>query len=131
MIKKIDIKKIDIKEIDIIMNLQINTNAYLNNLIKKFKKELDGFIYASTINEIIGMKKIYIRYISIKGQFGYGGFYNKVIETDGQFYILLINSNKKIWEVSFNNNFIFYKKINTNDDDKRNLFNNFLQKYDK
>ena len=120
-----------IKEIDIIMNLQINTNTYLNNLIKKFKKELDGFSYASTINEIIGMKKIFIRYISVKGQLGYGGFYNKVINKNGQFYILLISSTKKIWEVSFNDNFIFYKKINTDDDDKRELFNNLLKKYDK
>jgi hypothetical protein len=53
------------KEIDIIMNLQINAKTYLNNLIKKFKKELDGFSYVSSINEIIGMKKIYIRYISV------------------------------------------------------------------
>jgi len=119
------------KEIDIIMNLQINTKTYLNNLIKKFKKELDGFSYVSSINEIIGMKKIYIRYISVKGQLGYGGFYSKVIKKNDQFYILLINSNKKIWEVSFNDNFIFYKMINTNNDDKREFFNSFLKKYDK
>lgn len=118
-------------EINIIMNLDINTNNYLAKLVKKYKKDLFGFIYAENINEIIQFKNVFIRYITIKGQLGYGGFYYKVIEENKKYYILLINQNKKIWKVSFDDNFIFYKNIENNNDQKRNFFNDLLSKFNK
>ncbi len=116
-------------EVNIIMNLEINTNKFLAKLVKKYKNELNGFTYLPTINDVIQLKKIFIRYISIKGVLGYGGFYSKVIERNGKFFIILVNQNKQSWDISFDDNFIFYKNIENNNDQKRNFFTNLLNKY--
>jgi hypothetical protein len=118
-----------IEEINLIYTIEIDTNKFLNNLIKKYKIELENFEYATEINEIIQLKNIYIRYISIKGKLNYGGFYYKVIKKNKKFYILLINKYKKIWEVSFDDNFIFYLKILNTNETKRDMFTNFIKKY--
>ena len=116
-------------EVNIIMNLEINTNMYLTKLIKKYKNDLNGFTYLHNINDVIQHKKIFIRYISVKGLLGFGGFYNKVIEKNGKFYILLVNQHKHVWEISFDDNFIFYKNIENNNDQKRIFFTDLLKKY--
>jgi hypothetical protein len=118
-----------LKEIDKIYNVQIDTNKYLNKLTEKYKNELDGFNYAPTINDIIQNKKIFIRYISTKGKLGYGGIYYKVVEEGNKFYILLINKYKNIWSISFDENFIFYKKILDENDSKKEIFKNLIDKY--
>jgi hypothetical protein len=116
-------------EVNIIMDLEIDTNKYLAKLIKKYKNELNGFTYLPNINDIIQQKKIFIRYISVQGLLGFGGFYNKVIKKNNKFYILLVNQNKQFWEISFDDNFIFYKNIENNNDQKRNFFTDLLKKY--
>jgi len=116
-------------EVNIIMDLEINTNKYLAKLIKKYKNELNGFTYLPDINDIIQQKKIFIRYISVQGILGFGGFYNKVIKKNNKFYILLVNQNKQFWEIGFDDNFIFYKNIENNNDQKRNFFTDLLKKY--
>ena len=116
-------------EVNIIMNLEINTNDYLEKLKKKYKKELNNFIYINHINDIIQIKNAYIRYISIKGKIGYGGIYYKVEKENNIFFILLINQNKKIWKISFNDNFIFYKLIENNNNQKRTYFTELLDKF--
>ena len=118
-----------IDEIDIINKIKINTNSYLNKLKEKYKKDLIDFNYAKTINEIIQSKKIFIRYISVKGKLEYGGFYYKVIEEDKKFYILLINKYKKVWKISFDDNFIFYKNILNENDNKREVFKDLLKRF--
>jgi hypothetical protein len=118
-------------EVNIIMNLEINTNNYLEKLKKKYKNELNDFTYVNHINDIIILKDAFIRYISVKGQIGYGGFYYKVIKENNNFFILLINQNKKIWKVSFNDNFIFYKFIENNNDQKRMYFTDLLNKFNQ
>lgn len=118
-----------LKEINKIYNIQFDTNKYLNKLTEKYKNELDGFNYATTINDIIQNKNIFIRYISIKGKLGYGGIYYKVIEKDNKFYILLINKYKNIWTISFDENFIFYKNKLNDNGNKREMFKNLLDKY--
>lgn len=116
-------------EVNIIMNLEINNNKFLAKLVKKYKNELNGFTYLATINEVIQLKKVFIRYISVKGQLGYGGFYNKVVERNGKFFILLVSQNKKVWEISFDDNFIFYKDIENTNDQKRSFLTSLLDKY--
>ena len=118
-----------LNEIDIIYSIEINTNKFLNKLIEKYKNELTGFIYAETINEIIQNKKIYIRYISVKGKLEYGGIFYKVIEKNKKFYIFLINKYKNIWSILFDENFIFYTNILDTNDNKREIFKNILEKY--
>lgn len=120
-------------EIDIIMNVNVDTNKYLNSLIQKNKKDLIDFIYVDNINTIIGKHSIFIRYISTKGRLFYGGILYKVIKENDIFYLLLVNKNKTVWKISFNDNFIFYKTINTisDNENKRNAFLSFLEKYDK
>lgn len=118
-----------LNEIDIIYSIKIDTNNFLNKLIEKYKNELDGFTYAQTINEIIQNKKIYIRYISVKGKLEYGGIYYKVIKKDKKFYIFLINKYKNIWSILFDENFIFYTNILDTNDNKREIFKKLLDKY--
>jgi len=118
-----------LKEINKIYNIQIDTNKYLDKLIEKYKNELDGFIYAPIINDIIQNKKIFIRYISTKDKLEYGGIYYKVVEKDNKFYILLINKYKNIWSISFDENFIFYKNILDDNGNKREMFKDLLDKY--
>jgi hypothetical protein len=118
-----------LKEIDKIYNIQIDTNKYLNKLLEKYKNELDGFKYAPSINDIIQNKKIFIRYISTKGKLCYGGIYYKVDEKNNKFYILLVNKYKNIWSISFDENFIFFKNISDDNDNKRDLFKSLLDKY--
>jgi hypothetical protein len=118
-----------IDEIIMINKLKINTNDYLNKLKEKYKKDLVDFNYAKSINEIIQSKKIFIRYISVKGKLGYGGFYYKVIEENNKFYILLINKYKKVWKISFDDNFIFYKNILDENDNKREVFKDLLKRF--
>ena len=119
-------------EIDIIMSVNINTKKYLNSLILQHKKDLIDFIYVDEINNIIGKTSLFIRYISTKGKLGYGGILYKVIKEHYIFYLLLVNKDKKVWKISFNDNFIFYKTIETitDSDNKRQFFMNFLDKYD-
>ena len=119
----------NLKEIDKIYKIQIDTNKYLNKLTEKYKNELNGFNYAITINDIIQNKKIFIRYISTKGKLEYGGFYYKVIEEYNKFYILLVNKYKNIWSISFDDHFIFYKNILDDNDNKREMFKDLLDKY--
>ena len=118
-----------IDEIIMINKLKINTNDYLNKLKEKYKKDLIDFNYAKSVNEIIQNKKIFIRYISVKGKLEYGGFYYKVIEENNKFYILLINKYKKVWKISFDDNFIFYKNILDENDNKREVFKDLLKRF--
>lgn len=116
-------------EINEIYNIQIDSNKYLNKLIEKYKNQLDNFIYAQSVNDIIQHKNIFIRYISIKGKLGYGGIYYKVVKKNNKFYILLINKYKKCWSISFDENYIFYKINLDNNNNKREIFKNLLDKY--
>jgi len=118
-------------EIEAIYNININLQNKLNTIIKKYKKELSGFNYISEINELIQLKNIFIRYVSINDKLEYGGIYYKVEKINNEFYILLINKYKKIWSIKFNDNYIFYKNIINTNESKRNLFEELLKKYDK
>lgn len=116
-------------EINEIYKININTEKYFKKIKKKYENELINFEYAKNINDIIQLKKIFIRYINVKGKLYYGGIYYKTINKNNKFYILLINKYKKIWEVAFDDNFIFYKKILNENDNKREFFKNILEKF--
>lgn len=116
-------------EINEIYKININTEKYLKKIKKQYENELKNFIYAEHINDVIQQKNIFIKYISVKGKYYNGGIYYKVINKNNKFYILLINKCKKIWEVSFDDNFIFYSKILNDNDNKRKMFKELLDKF--
>lgn len=116
-------------EINEIYKININTEKYLKKIKKKYENELKNFIYAENINDIIQHKNIFIKYISVKGKYYNGGIYYKVIKKNNKFYILLINKYKKVWEILFDDNFIFYSKLLNNNDIKREMFKELLDKF--
>jgi hypothetical protein len=116
-------------EINEIYKININTTKYLKKIKEKYKNELKNFEYADNINDIIQNKNIFIRYINVKGKLYYGGIYYKTINKNNKFYILLINKFKKIWEIAFDDHFIFYTKILNDNDNKREFFKNILEKF--
>jgi hypothetical protein len=101
-----------------------NNNKYIDDLIKKYEKELEGykFINGGDIkNILIGG---YIRYINLEGELKYGGILIKKKDEDkiSKTIFILKNTNKKVWKVSYKKNYIFYKKHTTINDKFRDLF---------
>jgi hypothetical protein len=114
-------------EINAIFDLQIDNEIYLQKIINKYKKYLEGFIYAQNITDLYEKINLFIRYISINGKIGWGGFLYKIENNE----IWLINKNKKIWKINFNTNYVFYIKIIKNNNDKtRDIFIKFLSDID-
>ena len=115
-----------IEEIKEMYNMEVYDQ--LNEIKKKYKKELKDFIYVENEIDIISLKNVYIRYVGINGLLYYGGFYYKCEKINGHLYILLINKNKKSWKFKADNYYIFYKKYNRNiNDSQRELYNMFLE----
>jgi len=114
------------QEINDILNMQVIDQ--LNDIKKKYKKELLDFIYIENEIEIISLKYAFIRYVGINGLLYYGGIYYKCEKINNDLFILLINKNKKPWKIKVNNNYIFYKKYNRNiNDSQRELYSYFLE----
>ena len=115
-------------ELSNILNYKPNTNKRINKIVSKYKKELEGFIYLNNISEIENNKeKLYIKYVGINNKFGYGGFLYKFDKDN----IILISQYKKVWNISINNNFIFYRRASTENDKIRDEFEQFLNSTSK
>ena len=120
-------------EVQNILNNCILIDNY--NKIKEFKQiykiELKNFIYIDDKNIIINFKNKYIKYIGFNNILNNGGIFYKTEYINNILYIYLINKNKKIWKINFDQNYIFYiDKINSNNDLKRNVFDIFIKKYE-
>ena len=100
----------------------------LNNLIEKFEiryeKELEDYIYID-YNDLISKVKYggYIRYVNLNGELRWGGVLLKINNLESSdAKLLLMNTSKKIWEIKFSKNYVFYKKHTTYNDKLRELF---------
>jgi len=111
-------------------------NELTNNIIKwrkKYKKELEDYMFIKTIEDFNKLDKGgYIRYINLNDELRWGGFYVKsnIDKKTGITTIVLGNSDYKMYNISFENNYIFYKKHTTPSDKTRKLFISMLEKYD-
>lgn len=111
-------------------------NELTNNIIKwrkKYKKELEDYMFIKTIEDFNKLNKGgYIRYINLNDELRWGGFYVKsnIDKKTGSTNIVLGNSDYKMYNISFESNYIFYKKHTTPSDKTRKLFISMLEKYD-
>ena len=71
----------------------------------------------------------YIRYINLNEELKWGGILLKKYKFDDINMMLLCNSNSKNFSISFEKNYIFYKKHTTQADKTRKLFLSYLDKY--
>ena len=111
------------KELTKMYNYKPNTNKRLSKIYFNYQNELENFAYLSDISELENNKeKLYIKYVGVNNKFGYGGFLYKF----DNYYITLISQYKKVWRISINDNFIFYRRVTNENDKMREQFESFL-----
>lgn len=131
-----------LKEIDDFVN-SIKTENEFNSEIQqkmekykeKFYNELLDYNPVTNLKDLYNLKSAgYIRYVNFNNEIKYGGILLKVFKTENEDeisqknLILLQNSNNKKWTISWENNYIFYKKQTKKGDNMRNLFISLLDK---
>jgi hypothetical protein len=118
-----------LKEIKQILNSieKIDLDSKVKELKKKFKIELKGFKYVTDANIFLNIKKKYVRYVEFNNKINYGGFFFKAEKKNNTIIIYLINSDKKVWSIDANKNYIFINDIITENDRIRQMFENYLQ----
>ena len=111
------------KELTKMYNYKPNTNKRLSKIYFNYPNELENFACLSDISELENNKeKLYIKYVGVNNKFGYGGFLYKF----DNYYITLISQYKKVWRISINDNFIFYRRVTNENDKMREQFESFL-----
>ena len=104
-------------------------NKKLDIYFSKFKEELEDYIYIKNLEEFINLKKGgYIRYIDFNDKLKWGGILLKKYTYNSMNMMLLCNSSSKTFNISFEKNYIFYKKHTTQSDKTRKLFLSYLEK---
>ena len=95
---------------------ELMPNNYINNIINKYKTELDNYKYIDNIIDFSLLPlKGSIRYINKYDlNLRYGGLLIKVYEKNNKWYGLIKKNNNKRYNVLFNNNYIFYRDTNSN-----------------
>ena len=94
----------------------------INEIFNMYSSLLNKYEYIDDLNNLkLGG---YIRYINLNKEFRFGGILLKIKNKDDilNTKLLLKNTTNNLWEISFINNFIFYKKHKTKNDKFRNLF---------
>jgi hypothetical protein len=104
-------------------------NRKLELFFSKYKEELEDYMYIKNENEYNNLKKGgYIRYIDFNENLRWGGILLKKYDFNSINMMLLCNSSAKTFKISFENNYIFYKKHTTQSDKTRKLFLSYLDK---
>lgn len=118
-----------LKEIKQILNSieKVDLDSKVKELKKKFKTELKGFQYVTDSNYFLNIKKKYVRYVGFNNKINYGGFFFKAEKKNNTVIIYLINTDKKVWSVDTNKNYIFVNEIITENDKIRQIFEEFLK----
>jgi hypothetical protein len=131
-----------LKEIDDFVDSIKTENEFNSEIQQKMEKYKEKF-YNELLdyNPVISLKDLYnlksagyIRYVNFNNEIKYGGILLKIFKTENEDeisqknLILLQNSNNKKWTISWENNYIFYKKQTKKGDNMRNLFISLLDK---
>lgn len=96
----------------------------------KYQDELEEYIYVKNLNEYENIKKGgYIRYINFDEEIKWGGILLKKYKYNNINMMHICNSSSKTFNVSFEKNYIFYKKHTTQADKTRKLFLSYLDKF--
>jgi hypothetical protein len=128
------------KKTDLFLKQMTSQDTWENNINKKisefkkiYNKELEDYDYVKNTNQLYQLKLGgYIRYLNFNNSFRWGGILLKVYYDEKRDRHLMVVSNKsyKRYVVSFDNNYIFYKKHKTQSDTYKKLFLSFLDKYE-
>ena len=111
-------------EIKQIYDIEVDEEYRVLKLENKHKNELNGFIYLKNLQQWYNNKeKLFVRYMNVNNKFNYGGFLYKF----NNYSITLINSDKKPWIISIKDNFIWYRRANSTNDNIRKEFEEFLK----
>jgi hypothetical protein len=131
MIQNINNKIIKKKreEVNNILNMEvtIKIDIKIKELKHTYKTELKGFKYVTDPTIFLSIKKIYVRYVGFNNQLYYGGFFVKAEQKNNTVFLYLINTNKQIWTIDFNNYYIFINDIISTKNEKiRKAFELYL-----
>ena len=94
------------------------------------KTELDKYIWIESLEDYNEIKLGgYVRYVNFKNELKWGGILvKKTVKKSGIHMMALINTNRNIFNISFERNYIFYKKHVSPNDKTRELFISYLDK---
>ena len=126
------------KDLDLFLSQIENQEEYnlkikkkINNFFDKYKNELEDYEYISNLkkyeNNVVNGG--YIRYFNLNDELKWGGILIKKIKDNEMNIMVLCNSSFKRFCVSFEKNYIFYKKHQTSADKTRKIFMSALDKY--
>jgi len=118
-----------LKEIDEFVDSFL-PNTPIKNILTKYKYELDGYEYIESINIFSTLSlKGSIKYVSkYDGQLRSGGLLVKIYKKKNDKWTAIIKQNDKKYYVSFDANYIFYKK--TKSEERIDLFKLFVADVD-
>jgi hypothetical protein len=107
-------------------NIEINNNV--KKWKEKYKKQLEDYEFVRNTEELYQVKiGGYIRYINLNEKLKWGGILLKVFKDKDRNLMVLGNKDFKRFIVSFERNYIFYKKHKTASDNLRKIFISFLE----
>ena len=99
-----------------------------DDIIERYNKELHGYKELKNISKLDDKKKkkekLFIKYINISNNTLYhGGF---LFKYDNE-KLFLINKKRKPWSVDIDKHYIFYNKVSSQNDIKREMFEKLLK----
>jgi hypothetical protein len=121
------------------MNRKKQLDTFLNNLktidkksngLKYLEKyqELEGFTFVNNIEEFKNLSYgIVIRYVNFDGELKWGGIYLKYWIENEKHHIYLANKSFNKYHITFENNYIYYKKPESESDKIRKLFISYIE----
>jgi len=106
-----------------------NINNKINYFFNNYKEQLENYTFVRSKEELYKLKLSgYIRYFDLYNNIKFGGILIKVFQTKNEIedkkknILILQNSDGIRWGVTWENNFIFYKKQTKKGDHLRNIF---------
>jgi hypothetical protein len=76
-------------------------------MIVNYALDLQGFKELVRLKRLKRKEVLFIKYINVNGKLGYGGYF---VSFDNE-TITLMNNYDKLFKISIDDNFIFYKRI--------------------
>lgn len=97
---------------------------------KKYEKELEDYEFVIDEDQFYCLKiGGYIRYFNLDNELRWGGILIKTFKQEDRNLMVLVNSEFKRFVISYDKNYVFYKKHQTANDINRKIFISFLDKY--
>ena len=91
---------------------------------KKYTEELENYVFIPTKKDLEKYVKIggYIRYINLNNELKWGGILLRVYQDKNNWKLFLKNTSNKKWNITWDNNYIFYREHRTSSDKLKELF---------